>query len=316
VALAALASAGCKSELCQGSGNRFLLNLDFTTLDKPKVNSLTVVVRGAGFEKHRTYERRPDELTEAILAKGTTTVIVHVDEAPAGAVLTGEAVALDVSGAPLGTAKRLLEPVEAGACVLAELVISPLGPRLDRGVDGPLDRGVDRSLVLDLQGERRPDQSICSKVDGGPSGRCAWLSGFGSVYPDKTPGTTVCQDGQGQSQALTGPTAANWFNYGGCGNSKEYPLRGCSLIRVVATAECPGGGCVISQIDFTVEEHQGAKWAPTAPSKVENLDDCATHQPCDKARRVVNDYYPTPGATRVRVVAKGSASFYACVYEK
>ena len=53
-----------------------LLNLDFTTLDKPKINSLTVVVRGAGFEKHRTYERRPDELTEAILAKGTTTVVV------------------------------------------------------------------------------------------------------------------------------------------------------------------------------------------------------------------------------------------------
>ncbi len=118
------------------------------------------------------------------------------------------------------------------------------------------------------------------------------------VWPSGSAGSK-CVNSKGKTLPKSGPGAATWFNYGGCGSWKTFPAIPDVLHRLRATGDSCGG-CMLWHVGFHIQEDFGAGW-----------ETVETHDPPDKKGMKYEILY-TPKTDEFRIQALGG--FYIKVY--
>ena len=121
------------------------------------------------------------------------------------------------------------------------------------------------------------------------------------IFPQaaaKSPCTNVVS---GKDYPATGPGAATWFNYSGCGQWKEYGVTPHEDVFIHAWGDsCPG--CVLYHVGFEILEDFGDGWEVVE-----------THDPPDSKGMVFDTFYtPQTEAFRIDTISD-SQGFYVHV---
>ena len=124
------------------------------------------------------------------------------------------------------------------------------------------------------------------------------LTGWTLIYPSEA-NVQSCRDSAGKTYPATGPGAARWFNWNGCGHMKGYDVTpGQQIILYAYGDDCPS--CVCYNADFMVYEQKGYGWAVRKSFDLPQQP--GLHIPV----------FYTPGFSKIRVIT--DTCFYLDVY--
>lgn len=118
----------------------------------------------------------------------------------------------------------------------------------------------------------------------------------------------VCASGDGTEVPVTGPGAATWLNFGGCGAHAVFESTPGQRVRIGTSGDgCGCDGCVLWHINYDVEELDRRGFYES------KLHVAEPDEPCPGGKQASNTTIYQPSRERFRIRAQNDQGFYFVV---